>query len=113
MHFVSLRSRGFLTAAALALAVSGCTPAERFAGTADRAAVKDESDKAGSRTEGKERSWWERLTQSRREPQGKPWVYGDVRSGKGMLGGDEDGIVLYRQGEAGGSGPAKPAQVRR
>ncbi len=89
--------------AALALAASGCTAARRAA-----AGVQD-SMKAGK----KRLSRWQHLVRSHRKPAEKPWVYGDVRPGKGRLGKDEDGIVLYRQGEAQSPDPSKPTGPRR
>ena len=54
------------------------------------------------------------MTRSGQEPKEKPWVYGDVRPGKGLLSNDEDGFVLLRKGEAGqSSDPSKPQKVRR
>lgn len=108
--------RLFLTAvAALALTASGCVapPAEKSSagGAGDRAATK-----TGDGEKAKGKSWWKRLTQSHREPKEKPWVYGDVRPGKGLLSDDEDGFVLLRKGEGGSSDPTgsgKPTKVRR
>ena len=103
-------------AAALALTASGCAApsAEKTSagGAADRAAAK-----AGpgpqSGAGGEKLSWWRRMTQNHREPKVKPWVYGDVRPGKGLLGGDEDGFVLLRKGEGDSSDPNKPTKVKR
>ncbi len=66
----------------------------------------------GEKPKGEEASWWQRL--KRRDRAGpKPWHYGDVRPGKGLLGNDADGYTLYRQGEAGSSDPDKPSKTRR
>ena len=120
MHPVPSPLKGRLAlaaAAALALAASGCAApsAEKSsaAGSADRAAA-GAGPGSQSGAKGREPSWWRRLTQSHREPGEQPWVYGDVRPGKGLLSNDEDGFVLLRQGEGAGSpDPAKPAKVRR
>ncbi len=118
MHRLALAA-----AAALVLTVGACaTPsAEKSAAGAtaetqakDRGAQGEKAD-PGSRSgaEGKKLSWWQRLRRYHREPEEKPWVYGDVRPGKGLLGG-EDGFVLYRKGEAGGSSDSgKPTKVKR
>ena len=53
------------------------------------------------------------MTQSGQEPKEKPWVYGDVRPGKGLLSNDEHGFVLLRKGEGQSSGRSKPEKVRR
>ena len=103
-------------AAALALTAGACmSPAAKqgsAAGTADRQAAKAEDGE--KEKGGKSRSWWERITQSHPEPKEKPWVYGDVRPGKGLISNDDDGFVLYRKGEAGrSSDPNKPEKVRR
>ncbi|MCY3828269.1 MAG: hypothetical protein OXF89_03955 [Rhodospirillaceae bacterium] len=109
--------------AALALTASGCAtaPAEKSSAggvadrTADQTAVGGETGaKDGEKSGGKKLSWWQRLRRYHREPDEKPWVYGDVRPGKGLLGNDDDGYTLYRQGEApGSSDPARPSKVRR
>ncbi|MCY3830817.1 MAG: hypothetical protein OXF89_16950 [Rhodospirillaceae bacterium] len=101
-------------AAALAMTVAGCatSPAEKSSagGAADRAAAKAESP---SGVKGKELTWWERLRRYRQEPKEKPWVYGDVRPGKGMLSDDEHGFTLLRKGEGESSDPSKPTKARR
>ncbi len=119
MHRLTLAA-----AAALVLTAGACaTPsAEKSAAGAtaetqakDRGAQGEKAD-PGSRSgaEGKKLSWWQRLSKYHRAPKEKPWVYGDVRPGKGLLGDDEDGLTLYRQGEGpGSSGPSKPTKVRR
>ena len=80
-------------------------------GTADRQAAKAEDGE--KEKGGKSRSWWERITQSHPEPKEKPWVYGDVRPGKGLISNDDDGFVLLRKGEGESPGPGKPEKVRR
>ncbi|MDE0148057.1 MAG: hypothetical protein OXM58_06765 [Rhodospirillaceae bacterium] len=101
-------------AAGLALTASACmAPSAKqssAAGPAGQQAAKASGEKAG----GKSESWWQRITRSGQEPKEKPWVYGDVRPGKGLLGTDEDGYVLLRKGE--GQSPVrsgKPEKVRR
>ena len=118
MHRLTLAA-----AAALVLIAGACaTPsAEKSAagGSAESHAkdpgAEDEKTDPGSKSgaEGKKPSWWQRLSRYHREPKEKPWVYGDVRPGKGLLGNDEDGFVLYRQGEGESSDPDKPTKVRR
>ena len=102
-------------------------PSAKQGSAADRqAATVDPGSKSGARpgatsgaggekekAEGKSRSWWQRMTQSGQEPKEKPWVYGDVRPGKGLLSNDEDGFVLLRKGEGQSSNPSKPQKVRR
>ena len=94
-------------------------PSAKQGSAADRqAATVDPGSKSGAggekeKAEGKSRSWWQRMTQSGQEPKEKPWVYGDVRPGKGLLGNDEDGFVLLRKGEGQSSNPSKPQKVRR
>ena len=105
-------------AAGLALTASACmSPAAKqssAAGTADRQAAKAKSGEKSGEKAGENLTWWQRLKRYNREPEEKPWAYGDVRPGKGLLSDDEDGFVLMRQGEAGRSAdPAKPAKVRR
>ena len=119
----SIRGIPLALAAALALAAGACmSPSAKQSsadGTADRQAAKAEGgEKAdpGSKSGagGKSRTWWERITQSHPEPKEKPWVYGDVRRGKGLLSNDEEGFVLLRKGE--GDSPDrrnKPEKVRR
>ena len=102
-------------AAALVLTAGACAtpPAEKSAaGGSAEAHAKDPGAK-DEKAKGKKLSWWQRLSKYHREPKEKPWVYGDVRPGKGLLGGDEDGFVLYRKGEGDSSGPDKPTKVRR
>jgi len=109
-------------AAGLALTASACmAPSAKqssAAGPAGQQAAKadpgSKSGASGEKEKGKSESWWQRITQSGQEPKEKPWVYGDVRPGKGLLGTDEDGYVLLRKGE--GQSPArsgKPEKVRR
>ena len=99
-----MRTLPLLAAAALALAACAAPPAE-----------KSTADGAVSRSAEKGRTgqpWW-KLSQYRREADFKPWVYGDVRPGKGLLSNDGDGFVLYRKGEVGSSASTKPSKVRR
>ena len=102
-------------AAGLALTAGACmSPAAKqgaAAGTAGEPAAEAGSE--GEKTEEK-LSWWQRLARYHREPEEKPWVYGDVRPGKGLLSDDEHGFTLLRQGEGPGpSDPTKPTKVRR
>ena len=123
MHpFDRLRARLTLAAAAaLVLTAGACAtpPAEKSAagGSAESHAkdsgAKGENPGSRSGAEGKKLPWWQRLAKYHREPKEKPWVYGDVRPGRGVLSNDEDGFVLYRQGEGDSSGPGKPTKVRR
>ena len=104
MHRLTLAA-----AAALVLAAGACAK--------DPGAEAEKAD-PGSRSgaKGKSLSWWQRLSQGHREPREKPWVYGDVRPGKGLLSDDEHGFTLLRKGEGQSSDPtkpAKPAKVRR
>ena len=105
-------------AAALALAAGACmSPSAKQQGSADGAAGRQAAKAEGGekvKAGGKSRTWWERITQSHPEPKDKPWVYGDVRRGKGLLSNDEEGFVLLRKGE--GDSPDrrnKPEKVRR
>ena len=101
-----MRTLPLLAAAALALTAGACAapPAEKS--TADGAASRSaEKGRTGQ-------PWW-KLSQYRREADFKPWVYGDVRPGKGLLGNEGDGFVLYRKGEVGSSASTKPSKVRR
>lgn len=102
-----MRALPLLTAAALALAAGACAapPAEKSAGGAESASGEREAARAGQ-------PWW-KLSQYSREAEFKPWVYGDVRPGKGLLSNDGDGFVLYRKGEADSSASTKPSKVRR
>jgi hypothetical protein len=108
-------------AAALVLTAGACAtpPAEKSAaGTADataKAGPGPQSGTGGEKAEGKKLSWLERLSQYHREPKEKPWAYGDVRPGRGVLSNDDDGFVLYRQGEGEGdsSDPDKPTKLKR
>ena len=117
MHrpFDRLRA-GFILAAAAALVLTAgacATPsAEKSAagGTAESYA-KDRGAK-GEKAKGEKLPWW-KLSQYSPRKEFKPWVYGDVRPGKGLLGDDEDGFTLYRQGEGQSSDPTKPTKVKR
>ncbi len=119
-------------AASLALTASACmSPAAKQSSAAGAAGERAaqvraggvESAEAGAKggkpspgsqsgAEGEEASWWQRLRRHDRAGP-KPWHYGDVRPGKGLLGNDADGYTLYRQGEAGSSDPDKPSKTRR
>ena len=107
-------------AAALVLTAGACAtpPAEKSAagGSAEshaKAGPGPQSGTGGEKAEGNKPSWWQRLSKYHREPKEKPWVYGDVRPGKGLLGGDEHGFILHRQGEGDSSDPNKPTKVKR
>jgi len=56
--------------------------------------------------------WW-KLSKYSRKGDFKLWVFGDVRQGKGLLGGDDDGYVLYQEKRSGSADPSKPTKVRR
>lgn len=101
-----MRALPLLAAAALALTAGAC---------AAPSAEKSAAEGAASRSAEKGRTgqpWW-KLSQYSREADFKPWVYGDVRPGKGLLSKDGDGFVLYRQGEGVSSDSTKPTKVRR
>ena len=110
MHRVTLA-----LAASLALTASGCMPPSAKNSSAEGAAPAAAARGEGERSEsgGKKKLPWWRLSQYSREPKEKPWIYGDIRPGKGLLSNGEDGYTLYRQGEAGSSDPDKPSKVRR
>ena len=108
-----MRAFPLLAAAALALAAGACAapPAEKSAGGAVSGPGSGNGERAAARAG---QSWWQRIARPRLEPGEKPWVYGDVRPGKGLLSDEEGGYVLYRQGEAASSAdPTKPTKVRR
>ncbi len=100
-------------AAALVLTVGACaTPAaENAAGKAGTAAKPGGA--TGSSQGAKPKQPWWKLSRYSREADFKPWVYGDVRPGKGLLGNDEEGYVLYRKGDGTSADPSKPQKVRR
>ena len=101
-----MRTLPLLAAAALALAAGACAAPSAEKSTADGAASRSaEKGRIGQ-------PWW-KLSQYSRKADFKPWVYGDVRPGKGLLSNDGDGFVLYRKGEADSSNPTKPSKVRR
>ena len=110
MHRLTLAA-----AAALVLIAGACaTPsAEKSAAGGSAESHAKDPGAEDEKAKGKKPSWWQRLSRYHREPKEKPWVYGDVRPGKGLLGNDEDGFVLYRQGEGESSDPDKPTKVRR
>lgn len=103
-----MRALPLLAAAALALTAGACAapPAETSAGGA---ASGGGGERAAARAG---QPWW-KLSQYSRKAEFKPWVYGDVRPGKGLLSNGEDGYVLYRKGEADSSASTKPSKVRR
>ena len=107
-----MRALPLLAAAALALAAGACAAPDRSSGRAD-SAEKSSADEAGGGAKARAGQPWWKLSQYSREADFKPWVYGDVRPGKGLLSKDGDGFVLYRKGEADSSDPTKPSKVRR
>ena len=109
-----MRAFPLLAVAALALAAGACAapPAQTSAGEAVSGPKSGDGEERAAARAGQ--SWWQRITRPRREPGEKPWVYGAVRPGKGLLSDEEGGYVLYRQGEADSSDdPTKPTKVRR
>ena len=103
-------------AAALVLTVGACaTPsAEKSAAGGSAESHAKDPDAKDEQAKGKKPSWWQRLSKYHREPKEKPWVYGDVRPGKGLLSDDEHGFTLLRKGEGDrSSDPSKPTKVRR
>ncbi len=125
---IAVRGLPLALAAGLALTAGACmspsakksaaegTAGERAAraGSGQQSGAEGGKADPGSRSgvKGKDLTWWQRITRSQ-QPKEKPWVYGDVRPGKGLLSNDEDGYTLYRQGNAGSSARNKPAKVRR
>ena len=107
-----MRTLPLLTAAALALMAGACAGPDRSSGRA-ASAEKSPADAAGGSGKARAGQPWRKLSQYRREADFKPWVYGDVRPGKGLLSRDGDGFVLYRKGEVGSSDSTKPSKVRR
>ena len=119
-----IRGLPLVLAAGLALTASACmSPAAKqssTAGTDRQAASKSTGAQGGEKADpgsksgagGKPQSWWQRMTRSGDSGE-KPWVYGDVRPGKGVASDDEHGFVLLRKGEGGSSDPTKPSKVRR
>lgn len=95
-----VRKLPIIAAIGLAFALGACASS-----SSDK--VASASSKAKS-----EQSWWKPSTWSRKADF-KPWVYGDVRQGKGLLGKDKDGFVLYQEKQGGSSDPSKPTKVRR
>ena len=110
MHRLTLAA-----AAALVLAAGACAtpPAEKSAAGGRAETHAKDPGSADEKAKGKKSSWWQRLSKYHREPKEKPWVYGDVRPGRGVLSNDDDGFVLYRQGEGDSSDPNKPTKVKR
>jgi hypothetical protein len=76
-------------------------------------ACASSSDDAGAGSKADSGKAWWRLSKYSRQADFKAWHYGDVRPGKGALGGDEDGITIYKGGSTGSSDPDKPSKVRR
>ena len=100
-------------AAALVLTAGACATPSAEKSAAGGSAESHAKGPGAKDEKGKKPSWWQRLSKYHREPKEKPWVYGDVRPGRGVLSNDEDGFVLYRQGEGESSSPDKPTKVRR
>ena len=117
MHrpFDRLRT-GFVLAAAAALVLTAgaCAtpPAEKSAAGGSAEAHAKDPGSEDEKAKGKKLPWW-KLSQYSPRKEFKPWVYGDVRPGRGVLSNDEDGFVLLRKGEGQSSGPDKPTKVRR
>ena len=108
-----MRAFPLLAVAALALAAGACAapPAQTSAGEAVSGPGSGNGEHATARAG---QSWWQRITKDDRKPGEKPWVYGAVRPGKGLLSDDGDGFVLHRQGEGDSSDDStKPTKVRR
>ena len=107
-----MRTLPLLAAAALALAAGACA-----APSAEKSAASAETSPADGTGGGSAKAragqpWW-KLSQYRREAAFRPWAYGDVRPGRGLLSNEGDGFVLYRKGEADSSASTKPTKVRR
>ncbi len=93
----------------LALAVGAC--AGPAAETSSKAAA---GEGARASTAAKQKKPWWRLSQySRKSAHKSPWELDGWREGPGLFSKEEDGFVLYRQGEADSSDPTKPSKVRR
>ena len=107
-----MRALPLLAGAALALAAGACAAPDRSPGRAASAETSPADAAGGSAKARAGQSRW-KLSQYRREADFEPWVYGDVRPGKGLLSKDGDGFVLYREGEIGSSDSTKPSKVRR
>ncbi|MCY4397714.1 MAG: hypothetical protein OXC10_21555 [Rhodospirillaceae bacterium] len=106
-----------LVATALVLSASACaTPSGQKSSAPEGAAIatagKAARGKAGSAKPQTGQPWW-KLSQYSREEEFKPWVYGDVRPGRGLLSGGEDSYTLYRKGSGNSADPTKPTKVRR
>ncbi|MYK60357.1 MAG: hypothetical protein F4027_17755 [Rhodospirillaceae bacterium] len=91
----------------VALAVGACAAKDPSSN-----AASGKGNKAQTAEKKPKQPWW-KLSQYSREPKEKPWVYGDIRPGKGVASGDEHGFVLMRRGEGLSSDPRKPAKVKR
>lgn len=76
------------------------------------ASSSDKVASAGTKAKA-EKPWWKAAGSLRKEADFKPWVFGDVRQGKGLLSDDEDGFTLYNERGRGSSDPDKPTKVRR
>ena len=107
-----MRTLPLLAAAALALTAGACAAPDRSSGRA-ASAEKSAVDEAGGSAKARAGQPWWKLSQYRDEGEFKPWVYGDVRPGKGLLSNEGDGYVLYRKGDVGSSDSTKPSKVRR
>ena len=107
-----MRTLPLLAAAALALTAGACAAPDHSSGRA-ASAEKSAVDEAGGRAKAETGQPWWKLSQYRDDGEFKPWVYGDVRPGKGLLSNEGDGYVLYREGNVGSSDSTKPSKVRR
>ena len=107
-----MRALPLLAAAALALTAGACAAPDRSSGRA-ASAESSSADTAGGSAKARAGQPWWKLSQYRREADFKPWVYGDVRPGRGLLSNEGDGYVLYRKGEVGSPDSTKPSKVRR
>jgi hypothetical protein len=96
------RSLILISSVAVILAVGGCASDSKKPDTASAATAKKSS-----------RPWWKIPKSWRTKKEDEPWVYGQVRKGKGLLSDDEDGFVVYKQSERGSADPTKPEKVRR
>jgi len=90
----------FLVVTTLAIGLGAC------------ASSSDQASSAGAKAKS-ERPWWKVAGSLRKEADFKPFVFGDVRQGKGLLGKDKDGFVIYNDKSSGSSDPDKPTKIRR
>ncbi len=95
------RSLILTSAVAIALAVGGCASDPKKGDTASTA--KAEPSKP----------WWKLPKSWKKEPSFKPWTYGEVRQGKGLLSDDDDGFTVFSKTDRGSADPNKPEKVRR